>query len=400
MAIVAGIIGGAVGVASVILIGAGLWIQKKKEIPIKDDYPMASVSQRVSNYPRVSDIPPSWKCKSSKRAQKYERQDDVFSGEKSDPKSFRKDKLKLGRTESRFKAGLQKVRSDRVTEPKTEPIFENQYQKILDEIAHHPIPEVKWDDIYGQVKVKKMLYEIGVEPGMGSPSFFQNYPKTILMFGPNGVGKTLLAAGLANIAKGITIINLPPEVLFRKELDVIFLNEIFEFARINAPSLIFFDESDALFETRNRECSEKSIQVKNSLSTILNRVIRGDLKGKICIIAATNRPREFDSSFKVRFPHQFYIEMPDFEIRKQMIVKCLGNSKLTSTQRKILAEDVSRKTERYSHGNLQDLIQAANRVSQGSSLTLASFDIALQEVRPTNTQEVIAYFDDYEKNRN
>jgi len=199
------------------------------------------------------------------------------------------------------------------------------------------IPNVSWDDVGGLEEIKQELKE-AVEWPLKYPKLFEKAGirplNGILLFGPPGCGKTLLAKAIATESKSNFISIKGPEIFSKwvgeSEKAV---REIFRKARQAAPSIIYFDEIDAVSSGRGEYAGTQvyaSIvnQILVEMDGIENR------KG-IVTIASTNRPDIVDPAFlrPGRFDRLIYVDAPDFESRLKILE--------VHTKNMPLAEDVS-----------------------------------------------------------
>jgi len=221
------------------------------------------------------------------------------------------------------------------------------------------VPKVTWEDIGDLEDVKEKIREI-VELPMRHPEVFQHLgiepPKGVLLYGPPGVGKTLLARALANeIGAYFTSIN-GPEIMskFYGESEQR-LREIFEEAEKNAPAIIFIDEIDAIAPKREEVTGEVEKRVVSQLLTLMDG-IKG--RGKVIVIGATNRPDAVDPALRRpgRFDREIEIRPPDAKARKEILQ--------VHTRNMPLAEDVdldkiSEQTHGYTGADLAALAREA-----------------------------------------
>ncbi|BCU67231.1 ATPase AAA [Sulfolobales archaeon HS-7] len=197
------------------------------------------------------------------------------------------------------------------------------------EIREEPVKEkpetytkVSWEDVGDLEEVKEKLREI-VELPMKHPEIFSRLgiepPKGVLLYGPPGVGKTLLARALASeIGAYFTSIN-GPEIMskFYGESEQR-LREIFKEAEDNSPAVIFIDEIDAIAPKREEVTGEVEKRVVAQLLTLMDG-IKG--RGKIVVIGATNRPDAVDPALRRpgRFDREIEIRPPDVRARKEIL---------------------------------------------------------------------------------
>ncbi len=161
------------------------------------------------------------------------------------------------------------------------------------------------------------------------PEVYANYQakptRGILLHGPPGTGKTLLAKALCSSCS--TLAQTPISFFARKGADVLsryvgesekMLRQLFEDARRVAPSIIFFDEIDALCPVR----SSKQSQVHASLVSTLLALMDGiDSAGQVFVLAATNRLDAIDPALRRsgRFDHELYVPVPDLAARRDIL---------------------------------------------------------------------------------
>lgn len=180
------------------------------------------------------------------------------------------------------------------------------------------VPDVNWEDVGALDHIREELEYAIVEP-IKNPELYQsvgvNAPSGVLLWGPPGCGKTLLAKAVAHESQANFISVRGPELLNKyvgeSEKAV---RQVFVRARASVPCVIFFDELDALVPHRDDTNSESSSRVVNTLLTELDGV--GDRQG-IFVVAATNRPDMIDSAMlrPGRLDKQLMVELPTPEER-------------------------------------------------------------------------------------
>jgi len=189
------------------------------------------------------------------------------------------------------------------------------------EIAER-IPRVTWEDVGDLEEAKARLREI-VELPMRHPELFRHLgiepPKGVLLYGPPGVGKTLLAKALANEVGAYFIAINGPEIMskFYGESEQR-LREIFEEARKNAPAIIFIDEIDAIAPKREEVVGEVEKRVVAQLLTLMDGLAE---RGRVIVIGATNRPDALDPDLRRpgRFDREIEIPPPDKKARREIL---------------------------------------------------------------------------------
>ncbi len=226
------------------------------------------------------------------------------------------------------------------------------------------VPEVKWDDIGGLGDIKEELREVAEYPLK-----FQEYyemtgiepPKGILLFGPPGTGKTMLAKAVATESGANFIAVRGPEVLSKwvgeSERAI---REIFRKARMYAPTVIFFDEIDAIAPMRGMSPDTGVTErIVNQLLAEMDGIEKLD---NVVIIAATNRPDILDPALlrPGRFEKLIYVPPPDKQARYEILK--------VHTKKVVLGEDVnleeiSEKTEGYTGADLAALVREAAMIA-------------------------------------
>ncbi|MEM1797126.1 MAG: AAA family ATPase, partial [Zestosphaera sp.] len=220
------------------------------------------------------------------------------------------------------------VDSDTLLDLREEPVKE--------EVVRRTVPKITWEDIGDLEEVKERIREI-VELPMRHPELFKHLgiepPKGVLLYGPPGVGKTLLAKALANEIGAYFIAINGPEIMskYYGESEQR-LREIFEEARKNAPAIIFIDEIDAIAPKREEVTGEVEKRVVAQLLTLMDGLQE---RGKIVVIGATNRIEAVDPALRRpgRFDREIEIPPPDKRARKAILE--------VHTRNVPLAEDVN-----------------------------------------------------------
>jgi len=180
-------------------------------------------------------------------------------------------------------------------------------------------PDVGWEDIGGLEEAKEALKE-AVEWPMLKPEFFKGPRrpwKGILLFGPPGCGKTLLAKAVASRCKA-TFFNVSAAAVMSKWLGESEKNVkvLFDTARRAAPSIIFIDEVDSLLTVRGLDEVGGERRVKTQFLVELDGL--KELEEFVVVIGATNRPWDLDPAVVRRFERRIYVPLPDKEAREEI----------------------------------------------------------------------------------
>ena len=182
------------------------------------------------------------------------------------------------------------------------------------------IPDIKWDDVGGLEDVKQELKE-AVEWPLKHPETFQRLgirpPKGTLLYGIPGTGKTLLAKAVASESEANFISVKGPELLSKwvgeSEKGV---REVFRKAKQASPTVIFFDEIDAIASTRSGNDTDSGV-TKRVVNQLLTEMDGLEELEDVAIIAATNRPDILDAGLMRpgRFDRHIQVKEPDEEAR-------------------------------------------------------------------------------------
>ena len=195
-------------------------------------------------------------------------------------------------------------------------------QELIDMISGTIVtesPKVNWEDIAGLENVKQALREAIVLP-IAKPELFTGARKPwsgILLFGPPGCGKTLLAKAAATECKA-TFFSASSADLLSKWLGESekLISALFKVARLKAPSLIFMDEIDSV-ATKRGEGSESGGErrVKTQLLSEIQG-LKSTHDKPLLVLGATNRPWDIDNAMLSRFEKRVHVPLPDMEARR------------------------------------------------------------------------------------
>jgi transitional endoplasmic reticulum ATPase len=273
------------------------------------------------------------------------------------------------------------------------------------------VPNVRWSDIGGLEEAKQALRE-AVEWPLKYPELFEKAnikpPKGILLYGPPGCGKTLLAKAVATESEANFISVKGPEIFSKwvGESEKA-IREIFRKARQVAPCIVYFDEIDAIAPKRGGDIGDSHVadRVVNQLLTEMDGI--EDLKG-VVVIAATNRPDMLDPALlrPGRFDRLIYIPPPDARAREEIfkihlrgkpLDKDVDLQKLVSLTEGYTGADIAALCNTAALIALRDFLnkypkpEEARKHVEELKITMTHFEEALKKVRPMSKAEYELY---------
>ena len=276
------------------------------------------------------------------------------------------------------------------------------------------VPRITYDELGGLKNEVQKIREM-VELPMRHPELFEKIgveaPKGVLLYGPPGTGKTLLAKAVAGETNAHFISISGPEIMgkhYGESEERI--REIFTQAEENAPSIIFIDEIDSIAPKRDEVSGELEKRIVSQLLTLMDGM---KSRGKVVVIAATNRPDSIDSALRRpgRFDREIEIGIPDDEGRLQILNihtrgmpldKNVNIKQISKTTHGFVGADLEVLCKEAAMRSLRRILPEINleeekvskEVLQKIKITKNDFTDALKEVRPSALREVLVQIPD------
>jgi transitional endoplasmic reticulum ATPase len=270
------------------------------------------------------------------------------------------------------------------------------------------VPRITYDELGGLKNEVQKIREM-VELPMRHPELFEKIgveaPKGVLLYGPPGTGKTLLAKAVAGETNAHFISLSGPEIMgkhYGESEERI--REIFTQAEENAPSIIFIDEIDSIAPKRDEVSGELEKRIVSQLLTLMDGM---KSRGKVVVIAATNRPDSIDPALRRpgRFDREIEIGIPDDEGRFDILSI---HTRGMPIDEKVNLKQISKTTHGFVGADLEVLSKEAamrslrrilpeidldeekisSEILQKIKITSDDFREALKEVSPSALREV------------
>ncbi|XP_030595152.1 ATPase family protein 2 homolog [Archocentrus centrarchus] len=266
------------------------------------------------------------------------------------------------------------------------------------------VPKVRWSDVGGMEEVKQKLKQ-AVEWPLKHPEAFTRMgiqpPKGVLLYGPPGCSKTMIAKALAN-ESGLNFLAIKgPELLSKyvgeSERAV---REVFRKARAVAPSIVFFDEIDALASERGSSSGSSGVGDR-VLAQLLTEMDGIEQLRDVTVLAATNRPDMIDKALMRpgRLDRIVYVPLPDAPTRKEIFSLQFRNMPVAEN---VSLDDLVTRTNKYSGAEITAVCREAALLAlqediKAQHIEARHFGSALNTVKPRIPDSVIQSYISYQQ---
>ncbi len=256
------------------------------------------------------------------------------------------------------------------------------------------MPQVSYEDIGGLKEEIQKVREM-IELPLRHPEIFEKLgieaPKGVLLYGPPGTGKTLLAKAVSNETSAHFISISGPEIMskFYGESEAR-VREIFKEAKEKAPSIIFIDEIDSIAPKREEVMGEVERRVVSQLLSLMDGL---EARGKVVVIAATNRPNALDPALRRpgRFDREIEIKVPDKRGRLEVLQIHTRNMPLDTD---VDQDRVAAVTHGFVGADLEYLCKEAAMKCLGR--LLPELNLEEEKVPPETLDKLIVSMNDFE----
>ncbi|MGB9756338.1 MAG: AAA family ATPase, partial [Candidatus Bathyarchaeales archaeon] len=284
----------------------------------------------------------------------------------------------------------------------------SQGKSTYEELIVTEKPNVKWEEVIGLENAKKAIKEAIVYPVQRPDLFPLGWPRGILLFGPPGCGKTLLAAAVATEIDA-TFISIDAASIMSKWLGEAEQNvaKLFASARKSAlegkPAIVFIDELDSLMGRHSNEVGGE-VRVRNQFLKETDGIIDKGKNLHVYVIGATNKPWDLDWAFIRRFQKRILVPLPDHHTRLMMFKLYTSHLKLAPD---VDLHELARISEGFSGSDIRDVCQsaqlkiigeffesgqAANKSAKPRFLTMDDFRQILEERKPSVSLDMLALY--------
>ena len=280
--------------------------------------------------------------------------------------------------------------------------------KPNEELVMKEKPKVSWAEVVGLDTAKKAVKEAIVYPVQRPDLFPLGWPRGILLFGPPGCGKTLLAAAVATEIDAnfysIDAASIMSKWLGEAEQNVA---KLFNSARKSAtdgkPAIVFVDELDSLMGNHSNEVGGE-IRVKNQFLKEMDGIVDKGKALHVYVIGATNKPWDLDWAFIRRFQKRILVPLADHATRLNMLRLYSSNLQI---DKDVDLRELARLAEGFSGSDIRDVCQSAqlsligeffesgqamDKEAKPRALTMADFRQIFEERKPSVSLDMLSQY--------
>jgi len=278
----------------------------------------------------------------------------------------------------------------------------------FEELILREKPNVKWGQVVGLEPAKKAIKQAIVYPVQRPDLFPLGWPRGILLFGPPGCGKTLLAAAVATEIDA-SFLSVDAASIMSKWLGEAERNvaELFtttrKIANDGRPAIVFIDELDSLIGKHSNEVGGE-VRVRNQFLKEMDGIIDKGKKIHVYVIGATNKPWDLDWPFIRRFQKRILVPLPDYNARLHMFKLFTGQVTLSPDMD---LYGLSRMSEGFSGSDIRDSVQsvhlkvigeffesgkAKDKLAKPRAIRMNDFRETLETRKPSVTLDMVASY--------
>ncbi|MBI2127095.1 MAG: AAA family ATPase [Thaumarchaeota archaeon] len=293
------------------------------------------------------------------------------------------------------------------------PAMVEHLKASYNELVMQEKPNVKWDEVVGLDEAKNAIREAITFPVIRPDLFPLGWPRGVLLYGPPGCGKTMLAAATAAEIDGyfvdVDAASIMSKWLGEAEKNVAKLFQSTRKMLDKGAVIIFIDEIDSLLGSRSQEIGGE-VRVRNQFLKEMDGIADKGKNIHLYVIGATNKPWTLDWPFLRRFQKRIYVPLPNPQARGEMLKLYTAPLKLDPD---VDMEELAKITDGYSGSDVRDICQgvqlkvvrelfqsgkADDMESQPRLITLGDFKQVLESRKPSVSVEMLRAYANWSDN--